>query len=685
MKSRLLEDPELFNLFSKQLYHNAINPVFIICKNTGQICHANQSAFETLHLQQMPASFSDLLDSKSAWPELIAQLEQDSNLVLQHDLKTANKQFIGVESHFYLFDDYICCISHNINEINSHIEQANLLFSIFDNTTDAIMVTNADNIITHVNHAFERVTGYSKLDTEGQNPSLLSSQMHDKDFYQNMWRSLNEYGSWQGEIWNRRKDGEVYPEWLTIDSIYDQEGQLTQRFAIFSDLSQQKRQEELIKHKSYYDALTNLPNRIMFYDRLINAVKLAKRHRHKVALLFLDLDMFSLINDTYGHFLGDKLLKQVSERLQHILRKSDTLARFGGDEFVIIANNIKQTSAAQHIADVLLSQVKQPFVIDGHEIFITASIGIALFPDDSLITEELVSVADQTLYHAKQRGRNQFQFYTASLGTKTKRKLKVKDALLKALSANELYPVYQPIVDVNTLQVKKFEVLARWYSNSLEEHISPAEFIPIAEEYGLIQKLGEQIAEQALTDILEINQTLNSEYGIAINRSVKEFSQPQNYARSLETLIADLNIPFNWVTVEITESMLMDEHTQQNYQLSKWQELGSEIAIDDFGTGFSALSYLTQYPIDIVKIDQSFIRLIDKNPKHKHLIEAIIKLTKTLKLATIVEGVETESQFEFVKACGADYIQGYYFSKPLEKAQAIEFINQHNKRLSKDM
>lgn len=676
-KSPLFNNPSILDLFISELYDNAPNAVFIL-ELDGKIYHANDSAFLMIGREKSSTEiiyFENIIDQSTNWHSIKRQLNTDNPRTISHKIIAQNNHSFSVESHFHLVGEYICCQTFDKSESLKLLEEAQRFQSIFDNTTDAIMVTDSQNKIIEVNRAFEKITGYNKFEVYGQNPSILSSKMHESDFYENMWQSIKSTHRWQGEIWNRRKDGKVYPEWLTINTIFDANAKVSHRFAIFSDLSQQKKQEKLINHQNFYDALTGLPNRALFYEHLISSVKLAKRNQNQTAILFLDIDLFRVINDSYGHLVGDKLLQTVADRLQTLMRKSDTVARFSGDEFVIIANELNSSADAEHIAHMILEDMSQPFTINKHKFHITLSIGIALFPDDSIMIEELTSIANQTLNYAKEQGQNTFKFYTQSIGKQTKRKIEIKEALVYALEAKEFYPVYQPIICAKTHKIKKFEVLARWHSSKLNKNISPAEFIPIAEEYGLIEKLGAQIAEHGLQDIIEINKIFSETYGITINRSVKEFNLQSGKAKSLESLIEQYQVPLDWLTIEITESMLIDEHTKQEYQLGKWKALGAKIAIDDFGTGYSSLSYLTKFPIDIVKIDQSFVRKIDESDAHKHLIEGIINLSKSLKLTTIVEGVETQEQLEFVQICGADFIQGYYFSKPQTKVSLIQFIS----------
>ncbi|WP_048690195.1 EAL domain-containing protein [Catenovulum maritimum] len=545
--------------------------------------------------------------------------------------------------------------------------------NVFDHTTEAVMVSNAKNQIIRVNKAFEDITGYSLGEIQGKNPSLLSSNKHDVDFYQNMWESLNETGTWQGEIWNRRKNGEIYPEWLTIDTIFDENGELLNRVAIFSDISFQKKQEEFIKHQANFDALTDLPNRTLLHDRLNNSIKYSLRHNTEFAVLFIDLDMFKSINDTYGHHIGDKVLVEAAKRLKQTVRKSDTVSRFSGDEFVILANEINSAKGAEHVAQAIIKVMQEPIFLDNLKLHISASVGIALFPTDSKEIDELLSLADQAMYFSKALGRSQYQFFTKKLAEKSARRIQLKEALIYGIENNELYNAYQPIFELSTGKVVKFEVLARWYSSILDEQISPIEFIGIAEDFGLIEEVGEQIATMALRDIKVINAHYLQDFSIAINRSVREFSGSKQNIKKLEVLVEESGIPANWLTVEITESLLSDNHTEQAKKLNYWRDIGASTAIDDFGTGYSSLSYLTQYPIDLVKIDQSFINNL--NPKNIKIIDAIISLSHSLGLKTIAEGIETLEQYNLLKSLGSDMGQGYYISKPLIYDDLCLFLN----------
>lgn len=634
------------------------------------VSHKTKASFK-LYLKKVSKA-----ERQKLYKLLRNKAERTPDLVHKIHTENGNLKWIRARTDIqYKKDKVISSITGVIQDITVQKQKSQALelaLSVINNTAEAIVITDKKNRILQVNNAFEEITGYSESEALGKTPSLLSSGKHDKKFYQEMWTSISTTGAWQGEIWNKRKSGEIYPEWLSINSIFDENNNLTNRFAIFTDITLHKQQAELILYHTHYDLLTNLPNRIMLQDRLNAAINLAIRHKQEVGVIYINVDMFKAINDFYGQRTGDALLIEVVSRLKAALRKSDTTARFGGDEFVVIAHDVCGQRGAENIARSIIEVMQAPFEINDHKLHATVSIGLAIFPQDTQDSTEILSLASQAMISAKSLGRNQYQFFTQSLAEKSKRRIKVKEALIIGIKNKEFYNAYQPIINALEGEVVKFEVLARWYSSKLQEQVSPAEFIAVAEDFGFIEELGEQIARQAIQDIIAINKRYQKDYGIAINRSVKEFKGNKLGVIKLEQLVTEYDLPAHWLTVEITESLLADNYTNQSQLLQNWRKLGAKTAIDDFGTGYSSLSYLTEFPIDIVKIDQSFIRKL--STENKKVVDAIIGLSHNLGLKNIAEGVETPEQLEVLKSLGCDMIQGFFISKPLIYKDLINFI-----------
>jgi len=550
-------------------------------------------------------------------------------------------------------------------------QQLELVLRVFENMNEAVLITDGQQKIVKINRAFTDITGYELSDLHGSTPSILNSGRQNAEFYEKMWASIQEQGHWHGEMWNRRKNGEVFPEWLKIATICDENNKVLYYYSIFSDISEKKRTQELMRFQANFDHLTGLPNRTLVFERLTNSVKLAKRANQEMAVLYIDLDMFKLINDSKGHLVGDELIKQVADRFKSVIRSSDILARVGGDEFVIIANAITPEYSAELVADKLQAVLKVPFMIGNERLHTSSSLGIALYPFDGIEAGTLLLKSEQAMYQAKELGRQKSHFYTDTMQQAAKRRQLVKEAMLYGLEQDEFYVQLQPIVCVASNKVTKYESLARWNSKTLGQ-VAPIEFIAAAEYFGLIDKVGFLVAQKALIAIEQINTATHQVAQVAINRSIKEFSSTQ--VMPLSELIKQSNVPPSWVILELTESVLIIEQLTNNHEIFLLRDMGVKIAIDDFGTGYSSLSYLSKFPVDMLKIDRSFIANIETDPSARRLIDTILKLAEGLDLETVIEGIETQAQLDFISELGATYYQGYYFSKPKRVATLLEEI-----------
>lgn len=540
---------------------------------------------------------------------------------------------------------------------------------VIEASLEGILVTDAKVRIISVNPAFTRLTGYSAEEVIGKNPSLLSSGRHDADFYERLWTDLRTHGRWQGEIWNRRKSGQVFPELLHITAITDQNGELTHYVALFTDLSRIKENENRIRELAYYDALTGLPNRRLLEDRLRVELAHADRAKRSLAVMFVDLDRFKRINDSLGHEVGDRLLIEVALRLRQCLREEDTVGRMGGDEFLVFLGNLVEAEDAAITARRIVAALREPILIDGLELMVTTSIGISIYPSDSLDAETLIRNADAAMYRAKDEGRDSFQLYEPAMNARSLERLAMETALHHALARDELQLEFQPLVDARKELTVAAEVLLRWEHPDLGR-VPPADFIPIAEDTGLIVPIGQWVLRRACELHAEWRQDGRASLRMMVNISARQFRDP-GFVAMIESVLAETAMPPELLTLELTESMLMDGVQQSIELLDRLNELGVALAIDDFGTGYSSLAYLKRFPIDELKIDRLFVRGIDRCARDAALVGAVIALGHSLSLRVVAEGVETNAHRRVLRDLGCDYMQGFHFSRPLPWADFL--------------
>ncbi|MCW5600794.1 EAL domain-containing protein [Nitrosomonas sp.] len=545
--------------------------------------------------------------------------------------------------------------------------------TVFESTRDGVVITDLEPRIVAVNRAYMEITGYRKSEVIGKNPKLIKSGRHDQAFYQSMWNNLIQAGYWRGEIWNRRKNGEIYPQWLTISTVHDESGKPRNYVGVFTDISQIKQSEARLEHLAHYDPLTGLPNRLLAQSRLQHAIERADRNHYRVATLYLDLDRFKNVNDSLGHPAGDELLSLLANRLKSRLREEDTLARLGGDEFLLILEEIKDTRQAATVAQALIDQLTTPFTLpSGHKIFIGASIGISSYPDDAQCVTELIQHADMAMYLAKQEGRNTYRFHTKALSIAANERLALETRLRHALIANEFVLHYQPLIDARSNRIAGVEALVRWQPVD-GEMVPPAKFIPITEETGLIVPLGEWILRTACNQARAWMDAGLPPLVMAVNLSVRQF-QSENMVNMVRRVLADTGLPAEYLELELTETMFIERGEQSIATLKALKDLGVCLAIDDFGTGYSSLAYLKRFPIDKLKIDQSFVRDLAEDPNDREIAATIIAMARGLKLEVLAEGVETEQQLRFLQQHGCDYYQGYLFHRPAPPAQLDQWL-----------
>lgn len=542
---------------------------------------------------------------------------------------------------------------------------------VFEHSKEGILVTDANKNIISVNKSFTEITGFTPEDAIGQNPRLLSSGRHDAIFFKQMWSVLTTTGSWQGEIWNRRKNGEIYPESLTIICVKGDDGAVINYISIFGDISERKRSEERIQQLAHYDVLTGLPNRVLFSDRLEQSLINAQRNQLKVALLFLDLDRFKQINDTLGHDIGDELLKMVAQRLLSCVREQDTLSRQGGDEFIAVLPDADAVGA-ELVAAKMLEAIIQPYKINQHELRISSSIGIAVYPDQAQEAESLIKYADVAMYQAKDSGRNKYLRFDPSMNTSSHERLQLENSLRTAVERQELRLYYQPQIDLINGRIIGCEALVRWQHPELGM-ISPATFIPLAEETGLIMPISDWVLEEALRQARAWRDAGLPEITVAVNLSALQFRQ-RILNEQVGTLLKKYDLPPHVLDLELTESILMQGIDSALSMLHELTIMGVGLSIDDFGTGYSSLSYLKRFPIQKLKIDQSFVRDITTDSNDATMVKTIILMAHSLKLHVIAEGVETEAQADFLRASGCEQAQGYLFGRPVPADEFTQLL-----------
>lgn len=536
--------------------------------------------------------------------------------------------------------------------------------TVFDNTDEAIIITNSEAEIIQVNKAFTVITGYEAVEVLGRNPRFQHSGNHDPEFYEAMWDTLNSQGQWRGEIWNQRKNGEIYPAWENINVVKDEQGQIKSYVAIFSDISILKESEDMMTHLAHHDTLTGLPNRMHFIVNLEQAIEGAKRNKRNTALLFLDLDNFKNINDRLGHNAGDDLLKIIAERLKSCVRAEDTVARLGGDEFTVILTDVAHAEDAGLIAVKIIRAIRQPVKISGETIGVSASVGISIFPDDGIDDEGMLKAADIAMYHAKTEGKDNFQYFTADLASRSSEHALIEKDLRKAIDYREFELYYQPQISLANGKINGVEALIRW-NHPEKGLILPDTFIHIADDSGLIDEICEWVLRTAFDDHKRWSTKDSPGPRIAINVTWRQITREQSIQHILsvvEELAPEPDIL--QLNLEITEAAL--EHTKRTISIiNTLNNRGVMFAIDNFGTGHSSLSRLKELPVDTIKIDRSFIHHITENNDDKEITAAIIAMAHNLGLRVIGEAVETRAQYEALLALDCDEIQGFYFSKPV--------------------
>lgn len=533
---------------------------------------------------------------------------------------------------------------------------------VFENTSEGVMITDAQNRIIAVNRAFSQITGYSESEVVGKPPSLLGSGYHDTAFYETMWQSIGATGSWQGEIWDRKKDGTTFPEWLNISTVRGKGNRIVNYIAVFSDISKLKENEEQLEFLAHHDPLTGLANRLLLGARLEHSIQVSNRYGNQLAVCFIDLDNFKNINDGYGHSTGDRILIEVTERIQGMIRKDDSLARLGGDEFIMLLENMQGVRQITVIVKKVLHLFDQPFVIDGHNFSLSASIGMSIYPHDGDSSEELIKNADAAMYHAKEEGKNTFKFYAQEMTIASFERVLLESYLKEAVETGQFVLHYQPQISLKEGGVVGLEALIRWMHPKLGQ-ISPDRFITLAEETRQIVPIGRFVLERACRDLRQLHDAGIFRGSMSVNVSGVQI-ESSDFIQTVRDVLQLTGIKPTKLEIELTETTVMSKPQKWIRLLDTLKALGVSIAIDDFGTGYSSLSQLSRLPANKLKIDRSFIASLPEDRRACSVADSVIYLSDSMQMSTLAEGVETAAQLEYLKRHKCEAVQGYYFSRP---------------------
>ena len=553
-------------------------------------------------------------------------------------------------------------------------EQLQLAAQVFSQSSEAIMLLDSCSNIVMINRAFTHITGYDEDEALGKNPRMLASGQHDRDFYSAMWESIEKEGRWQGEIWNRRKNGSIYPEWLLVQTMRDSQNEVTHYIGTFTDLTERKETEERVQWLAHFDPLTGLPNRTLLHIRSNLAISLAHRRHEPLALMFLDLDNFKNVNDSLGHGIGDELLKQFSERLKNAVRDQDTISRLGGDEFVLILPGT-DTDGAAYLAERILTIAAQQYNVERHEINLTVSIGIAIYPTDGMDFDTLWRSADAAMYRAKQNGRNDYCFFTTEMQARSTRTLQIDNALRRAMEREQFSLVYQPQLSLDNDRIVGFEALIRWKHPQFG-NVPPDEFIPIAESNGQIIPIGEWVLRTAVSQLKTWQDQGHRDFTVSVNLSAVQFRHPR-LPELVMNILEEAGVEPRYLQLELTEGVAMENPLAAIAVIDELHKRGIRISIDDFGTGYSSLTYLKRFNVYSLKIDRSFVRDLPADSEDMAIVSAVISLANSLGMRTVAEGVETREQLEFLHSKGCTEIQGYHLSRPLIVEKVEEFLMQY--------
>lgn len=687
---RQREDESLRNAeaFNKLLFTDSNLPHVVLDPENGRMIDGNDAAAHIYGLDSrkalvglspvaVSAEFQyDGTDSATTARNAVARCMRDGEYVTEWRHRRPDGTEWDAEIRLAAFKmggkTLIQIALRDVTERKKNEESLRLAATVFENTDEGILITDKDGIIVAANPAFTEITGYTEQEAIGQSPRLLQSGYHDTAFYQRLWKSLLVHDRWQGEIWNQHKNLRIFPEWLTISAVKNAQNVTTHYVAVFSDISVIKEAQEALTFQANHDPLTNLPNRKLLRQRIELAIQRAERQRRQIAVLFIDLDRFKNVNDTMGHSVGDALLIEAARRMSALLRPSDTLARWGGDEFVLLVEEDVSVANVSGLADKLLDVFRQSLMVEVHEIDITTSIGVSLYPDNAGDVDSLLSQADMAVYQAKDEGRNGLQFYEARFGVDVEERMKLEVALRRVVKRGELLLHYQPQIDLDSGRLIGVEALLRWQHPELGI-VPPARFIPIAEDVGAIHEIGDWVLEEACRQFSAWRNAGVEVPRIAVNLSAQQIERITLLA-TMERLLGQYGLKPTELELEVTESSLMRKVESVGRVLDGLRALGLQLSVDDFGTGYSSLSYLKRLPVQRLKIDRSFVQDIGLDANDESLVRAITALGHSLSLELVAEGVEREEQLAFLRKVGCEYAQGYFFARPMTADGVAEFV-----------
>lgn len=697
-----MQNDELFKAHSEtqttrdeyfRLYHEA--PVgYATLDKRGLILMANQ------HLAELfQKNYDDLIDKhifdlvhRENLPEIRSRYraffkrpdgKEITFRIARHDKEifvTLKGSITSLHKRKFEHEQHLLVAITDITQLKQNEIELSLAAKVFDSSIEGIIITDTRGRIQRVNRAFTLVTGYEESEVIGKTPALLKSGKQKEEFYQEMWAKLHKDGYWQGEIVNKRKNGDQYVEWLSISSVPSLDGHVYNYVGIFSDITEKKLNTQQMKQLAYYDVLTGLPNRTLFYDRLKQSLVRAKRNQNVLALLFIDLDNFKELNDNHGHSEGDMLLQQVADRLKDTVRETDTVSRLGGDEFTVILTDFHHPTLVSvetaKVAEKILQVLSEPFLLNEVSYRVSASVGIANYPQDGEVISDLIKHADSAMYQAKTAGKNTFHFFSQQMFEVQQEKSGLKGDLHNALEHNEFALHYQPQICLTSNKVVGLEALIRW-KHPEKGLLPPGFFISIAEEIGLINKIGMWVLHEALAQLNTWRKQKVPVPKVSVNLSVEQLKN-QHLSTQVSQLLEEYDIPPEMLELEITETAMLKDTAGSSEALKAIKNLGVKISLDDFGTGYSSMTYVKHFPIDSLKIDRLFVRDIFDSIEDKSIVMASLSLANNLEIETIAEGVETQAQLEFLKNQGCTHAQGFLFAKPLSADTVEHFIAKHH-------
>jgi diguanylate cyclase (GGDEF)-like protein/PAS domain S-box-containing protein len=658
----------------------------VVMEESGKVYEVNRAFAEMLGYTQDELMQMYLWDWEHNYPrEKVEEMmrtidEAGDHFETRHTRKDGSIIDVELSTNASIINGrkLVFAVSRDITERKRAENSLKLAAMVYQNSREAMMVTDGSGRLVAINPTFTRITGYAIEEVVGSKPPMLHGGEQPPEFYVALWTHLRKNGHWNGETVGRRKDGSLYPVWLSINAVYDGKGEAQSWVAQFSDITDKKDAEQLIWRQANFDHLTGLPNRRMFLDRLGEEIKKSKRSGLPMALLFLDLDHFKVVNDSLGHDMGDLLLRQAADRLRECVRESDTIARLGGDEFTLILTNLSDSDRVGAIAQKILWKLAKPFTLGSDQAYVSGSIGITLYPADATDAEGLLKNADQAMYGSKKAGRGRYQYFTPAMQDAALKRIRLSNDLRDAVAKHQLTVVYQPLYALQSGRIQKAEALVRW-QHPEDGMISPAQFIPVAEECGLISSIGDLVFEDVVRNCKDWR-ALQPDIQISINKSPAQFNSSgrEGQTEPWIQLLKEQQVAGSSIVVEVPESLLLDAHPEIIRQLLALRDAGVGVALDDFGTGYSSLACLRKFDIDFLKIDSSFIQQLTPGSEEQILCTAVITMAHNLGLQVVAEGVETAAQATLLKELGCDHAQGYYFSPAVSAAEFKKLLQKQN-------